>query len=47
VHFVRDNLWHELMMHYLNQSNLEEAVHKQLSGELTDPLALAEQEAYN
>lgn len=47
VHFVRDNLWHELMMHYLNQRNLEEAVHKQLAGELTEPLALAEQEAYN
>jgi hypothetical protein len=47
VHFVRDNLWHELMMHYLNQHNLEDAVHKQLAGELTEPLALAEQEAYN
>jgi hypothetical protein len=34
VHFVRDNLWHELMMRYLNQSNLEEAVHNQLSSEL-------------
>ncbi len=34
VHFVRDNLWHELMMHYLNQENLEAAVHQQLAGEL-------------
>jgi hypothetical protein len=34
VHFVRDNLWHELMMNYLNQENLEAAVHQQLSNEL-------------
>jgi hypothetical protein len=47
VHFVRDNLWHELMMHYLNQDNLENAVHQQLSAELGGPLELAEQEAYN
>lgn len=47
VHFVRDNLWHELMMHYMNQDNLEATVHEQLAGELTRPLALAEQEAYN
>ncbi len=45
VHYVRDNLWHELMMHYLNQENLEAAVHQQLAGELTAPLALQEQEA--
>ncbi len=48
VHFVRDNLWHELMMRYLNQENLETAVHRQLSAELTShSLALAEQESYN
>jgi hypothetical protein len=47
VHFVRDNLWHELMMRYLHQENLEAAVHQQLSAELSQPLALAEQEAYN
>jgi hypothetical protein len=47
VHFVRDNVWHELMMRYLHQGNLEAAVHQQLAGELTQPLALAEQEAYN
>jgi hypothetical protein len=47
VHFVRDNLWHELMMHYLNQENLEVAVHQQLSAELGSPMELAEQEAYN
>lgn len=44
VHFVRDNLWHELMMHYLHQENLEAAVHQQLAGELTGSLALQEQE---
>ncbi|HSX17591.1 MAG TPA: hypothetical protein VLH86_05845, partial [Patescibacteria group bacterium] len=47
VHFVRDSVWHELMMRYLNQENLERAVHQQLSNELANPLALAEQEAYN
>ena len=47
VHFVRDNLWHELMMHYLNQENLETAVHQQLSAELGSPLEVAEQEVYN
>jgi hypothetical protein len=47
VHFVRDNLWHELMMRYLNQENLETAVHQQLSAELGMPLELAGQEAYN
>jgi hypothetical protein len=36
VHFVRDNLWHELMMRYLNQENLEAAVHRQLAGELVE-----------
>lgn len=47
VHFVRDNLWHELMLHYLNQDNLEAAVHRQLSAELGTPLEFAEQEVYN
>jgi len=47
VHFVRDNLWHELMMRYLHQGNLEAAVQQQLSADLVQPLALAEQEAYN
>lgn len=36
VHFVRDNLWHELMMRYLHQENLEAAVHRQLAGELVE-----------
>ena len=44
VHFLRDNLWHELMLRYLDQQNLEEAVHRQLSAELAEPLAFAEQE---
>jgi hypothetical protein len=47
VHFVRDSVWHQLMLRYLHQQNLEEAVHRQLAGELTQPLALAPQEAYN
>lgn len=41
VHFVRDNLWHELMLKYLNQHNLEEAVQRQLAGELVADSALA------
>jgi hypothetical protein len=41
VHFLRDNLWHELMMRYLHQENLEEAVHRQLSSELIDEQAIA------
>ncbi|HJQ08492.1 MAG TPA: hypothetical protein VJ836_03345 [Candidatus Saccharimonadales bacterium] len=49
VHFVRDSLWHELMIHYLHQDNLETALRQQLSAELTGnpPLAFAEQESYN
>ncbi len=42
VHFVRDNLWHELMVRYLNQDNLEAAVHQQLAGDLTSQLAMQE-----
>ncbi|HSX36040.1 MAG TPA: hypothetical protein VLH84_03855 [Patescibacteria group bacterium] len=47
VHFVRGNLWHELMMRYLNQENLEAAVHRQLSAELEQPLALEAEPVYN
>jgi hypothetical protein len=42
VHFVRDNIWHDLMLKYLNQQNLEEAVSRQLSYGLVDDLPLAE-----
>jgi hypothetical protein len=41
VHFVRDRLWHELMMRYLNQENLEAAVTQQLSSELVEGQPLA------
>ncbi|HSX07824.1 MAG TPA: hypothetical protein VLG11_02930 [Candidatus Saccharimonadales bacterium] len=34
IHFVRENIWHELMMRYLNQENLEGAIQQQLSKEL-------------
>jgi hypothetical protein len=34
VQFVRNNLWHELMLRYLDQRNLEDALHRQLSAEL-------------
>lgn len=42
VHFMRDNLWHELLLRYLKQQNLEAAVQEQLSDELLGDLALAE-----
>lgn len=42
VHFVRDNLWHELMMRYLHQENLGAAVRQQLADGLTSDLLLEE-----
>lgn len=44
VHFVRENMWHSLMMRYLHQGNLEAALEAQLSQALTGKpdLALAE-----
>lgn len=45
VHFLRDELWHELTLKYLHQENLQSAVSRQLSYELVDDLpdlALAE-----
>jgi hypothetical protein len=42
VRFVRNNLWHDLMMRYLDQNNLEEALHTQLSAELVSNLELAD-----
>lgn len=42
VHFMRKNLWHELLLRYLNQNNLEEAVQQQLSNDLLGELAIAE-----
>jgi len=42
VHFMRSNLWHELLMRYLNQQNLEEAVERQVAGDLLGDLTLAE-----
>lgn len=45
VHFVRDNLWHELMMRYLHQENLETAVRQQLSNDLSGQFLADELEA--
>lgn len=42
VHYLRDHLWHELMMRYLHQDSLEQAVEEQLGGELVSVEALAE-----
>lgn len=40
IHFARENIWHELMMRYLNQENLEQAISQQLSKELVGEPAL-------
>lgn len=37
VKYFRDHLWHELMLRYMHQTNLEQAIHEQLSGELVEP----------
>jgi len=41
VHYFRDHLWHELMMRYLHQDSLEQAVYEQLGYELVDEKTLA------
>lgn len=37
-HFVREQLWHELMSRYLHQANLEAAIHQQLLASLEEPI---------
>ena len=44
AHFVRGGLWHELMLRYLDQGNLEAAVHRQLSNDLSGPALVREPE---
>lgn len=41
VKYVRDHLWHELMLRYMQQGQLEQAVHQQLNDELVDQATLA------
>jgi hypothetical protein len=41
VTYLRDHLWHELMLRYMQQTSLEQTVHEQLSDELVDQQALA------
>ncbi len=41
VHYFRDHLWHELMLRYLHQENIEQLVHEQLNDELVTEEALA------
>jgi hypothetical protein len=36
AHYFRDHLWHELMLRYMHQDNLEQTVHDQLGNELVD-----------
>jgi len=40
IHFVRENIWHELMMRYLNQENLGQAIQQQLAQDLVGEQAL-------
>ncbi len=40
IHFVRENIWHELMMRYLNQENLGQAIQQQLAEEMVGEPAL-------
>lgn len=37
VRYVRGHIWHELMLRYMRQANIERTVHDQLSGEMLDP----------
>lgn len=41
VQYFRDHLWHELMLRYMHQGNLEQLLHEQLADELLDAKALA------
>jgi hypothetical protein len=41
VHYFRDHLWHELMLRYMHQNNLEQTLNEQLGRELVDEKALA------
>lgn len=34
VRYARDHIWHELMLRYMHQENIEQTIHEQLSGEL-------------
>lgn len=36
VRYMREHVWHELMLRYMHQSGIERAVHEQLSGELIE-----------
>lgn len=38
--YLRDHLWHELMLRYMQQDTLEQTVHKQLNDELVDQSVL-------
>jgi hypothetical protein len=41
VQYFRNHLWHELMLRYMHQDNLEQTLHEQLDDELVDEKALA------
>jgi hypothetical protein len=34
VRYARDHIWHELMLRYMHQDNIEQTIHQQLSNEL-------------
>jgi hypothetical protein len=41
VRYVREHVWHNLMLRYLHQDNLEQSVREQLGHELVDQPSLA------
>lgn len=42
THFLRDNIWHDLMLRYLDQESLETALREQLMDSLAEPNTLQE-----
>lgn len=40
VHYARNHIWHELLLRYMRQANIEQTVHDQLGGELIDRSAI-------
>lgn len=39
VRYARDHIWHELMLRYMHQGNIERSVHEQLTNELVGEMA--------
>lgn len=41
VKYAREHVWHELLLRYMHQDNIEQAVHEQLGNELIDQTGVA------